>query len=145
MTTLKIKHMKNTNKKVRDVLAEVARDKKYSQYAQEARTRIQIGAELFKAREKAGISQRALAKLAGTTQKVISNIEGGDLNPGICLLQRIAQELRMRFIFGDAELSQQGMTINDILHFGQEDKNVFSEKITIRSIREETSSNSGNF
>jgi transcriptional regulator with XRE-family HTH domain len=39
------------------------------------------------------LSQTQLAKDAGTTQAIISNLENGDYNPSIDLLARIAQAL----------------------------------------------------
>ncbi len=45
---------------------------------------------VLRARLKAGISQAALAKRAGTTQAVISRLESGDGNPSAELIGRVA-------------------------------------------------------
>jgi len=128
--------MKNTNKEIEDVLAEASLSKNYQAFLEEAQTKIKIGSELFKAREKARMSQRDLAKLVGTTQKVISRIESGDVNPGICLLERIAQKMKIRLSFGDATLVQQGMTIEDILQFGSREGSKFSPGIVAKPVGE---------
>jgi transcriptional regulator with XRE-family HTH domain len=124
--------MENKSEGIRDVMAEVKLGKDYSKFLQESKTKLKVGVELFETRERMGISQRELARLVGSTQKVISYIETGDVNPGICLLQRIAQVLKIKFIFGDATLSHQGMTIKDIVQFNSnEGKEFFREKVEL--------------
>ena len=49
--------------------------------------------ELIRARIEGKVSQRQLAKKAGTTQAVISRIENMTVSPSIGLLQRIAESL----------------------------------------------------
>jgi len=56
----------------------------------------QVTKTLIKARLKDKISQRELAKKAGTTQAVISRIENMNVSPSINLLQRIADSLGRR-------------------------------------------------
>lgn len=53
----------------------------------------QITRELIHARIRGRLSQRQLAKKAGTTQAVISRIENMSVNPSVDLLQRIAASL----------------------------------------------------
>lgn len=53
----------------------------------------QVTCALIEARIKGKISQRQLAKKAGTTQAVISRIENMNVSPSIGLLQRIASSL----------------------------------------------------
>ena len=74
-----------------DAIAEARRHPRYGEYAQEARARIVLATEVYRAREKKGLSQQALAKRAKTTQKVISKVENGEVNVGIDLMFKIAQ------------------------------------------------------
>jgi transcriptional regulator with XRE-family HTH domain len=50
---------------------------------------VDIGSRLRRAREKAGISQRALAKRAGITNSTISLMESNGTNPSIGALKRV--------------------------------------------------------
>ena len=50
---------------------------------------VEIGSRLRRAREKAGISQRALAKRAGITNSTISLMESDGPNPSIGALKRV--------------------------------------------------------
>ena len=87
--------MKNINKKKIDLdpIAEARKGKYFNKYSKEARERINLGVEIYNARENLKISQQELAKKAGTTQKVISRIENADVNLGFSLLNRIAEVL----------------------------------------------------
>lgn len=56
-----------------------------------------IAEMLFAAREAAGLTQRELAKLAGTTQQVISQLENADYEGhSTSILRRIATALNSR-------------------------------------------------
>lgn len=54
-----------------------------------------IGHEIRRYREARGLSQRRLAELAGTTQASIAHIEGGQANPTLGLVERLAHALGM--------------------------------------------------
>jgi len=84
--------MKNIIKKKKniDIMAEVRKNKNYAKYANEADIKIRIAEEVYKARTKKGLSQQELAKIIGTTQKVLSNIENADVNVGTVLLHKIS-------------------------------------------------------
>lgn len=43
-----------------------------------------------------GMSQRWLAEKAGTTQRVISLLEGGKYNPTLALLERLAEAMNLQ-------------------------------------------------
>jgi transcriptional regulator with XRE-family HTH domain len=58
-----------------------------------ARIRIRVGQEISDSRKTLKITQADLAKQCGTTQRLISNIENGDINVGIELLNRISKAL----------------------------------------------------
>lgn len=62
----------------------------------------QVTRELIRARLQSNLSQRDLAKKAGTTQAVISRIENMNTNPSVDLLQRLAasmgRKLEIKFV-----------------------------------------------
>jgi len=96
MKILKIirKIMKNMNKKNNlDPIAEIKKHSKFKRFSEEAEIRTRLAIEIYETRGIKKISQQELAKMAETTQKVISRIESGDVNIGIDLLQRIAKNL----------------------------------------------------
>ena len=59
----------------------------------EAGARIALGQAVFDRRTALGISQAELAARAGTTQTVISRLEGGAVTPTLPLLHRLAGAL----------------------------------------------------
>lgn len=59
----------------------------------EAGTRIALGQAVYNRRAVLGISQAELAARAGTTQTVISRLEGGAVTPTLPLLHRLAKAL----------------------------------------------------
>lgn len=59
----------------------------------EAGTRIALGQAVYDRRTALGISQSELARRAGTTQTVISRLEGGAVTPTLPLLHRLAGAL----------------------------------------------------
>jgi transcriptional regulator with XRE-family HTH domain len=79
-----------------DPLAQIKKSKNYNLYAKESDERIRLAAAVYNKRVGWGWSQQKLAKLANTTQKVISNIENADMNPGLNLLNRIGESLHFR-------------------------------------------------
>ncbi len=58
-----------------------------------SKTEYSLGKALIEKRMRKGMSQRALAKKAHTTQAVISRIESMNSNPSLLLLKRIARAL----------------------------------------------------
>jgi transcriptional regulator with XRE-family HTH domain len=59
-----------------------------------------IAQEVYGARVKANLSQKTLAVLVGTTQRIISNIENAEINVGFNLLHRIAKALNIALVVG---------------------------------------------
>jgi predicted transcriptional regulator len=59
----------------------------------EAGARIALGQAVYDRRIALGISQSELARRAGTTQTVISRLEGGAVTPTLPLLHRLAGAL----------------------------------------------------
>lgn len=91
--------MKNikTKKSNINLIAEAKKGPYFERFSKEARERIRLGVEIYNKRELMEISQQELAKRAETTQKVISNIENGDVNVGFSLLNRIAGVLNFNY------------------------------------------------
>jgi len=81
---------KNLN---RDPMAEAKKDKDFLRHSEAARVRIKLAVEVFKVREEKGLTQQALAKMIGTTQKVVSKVENAEVNIGIDLFNRIRKNL----------------------------------------------------
>lgn len=85
--------MKNMKKNNIDSITEIKNYSKFKRFSEEAEVRIKLAIEIYEARKLKRLSQQELARMAETTQKVISRIESGDVNVGIDLLQRIAKNL----------------------------------------------------
>jgi transcriptional regulator with XRE-family HTH domain len=89
--------MKNINKKIKnkniDAIAEARKGKRFQQYSKDATSRIRLAVEIYNTRNSMGLSQQVLAKQIGSTQKIISRVENGDMNIGISLLNRFIEKL----------------------------------------------------
>ena len=96
--------MKNINKKNIDSMAKARKYKLFDDYSKEARSRIVLATEIYRARTKKGISQQELAKEIKTTQKVVSRIENAEVNLGIDLLYKITSYLGVKISIGEARL-----------------------------------------
>lgn len=76
-----------------EYLKEQFKDPDFAKEWEKSEAAYQVTRELIKARIEGKISQRQLAKNAGTTQAVISRIENMTVSPSIALVQRIANSL----------------------------------------------------
>lgn len=76
-----------------DYLQEQLKDPEFKREWEKSEVAYQITRELIGARIGGKISQRLLAKKAGTTQAVISRIENMSVSPSVGLVQRIANSL----------------------------------------------------
>ena len=87
--------MKNMNKQksTLDPIAEARKSKGFSSYSKSARINVRLAGEVYTKRKSRGWSQIKLAKEIGTTQRIISNIESGDVNIGVDLLKRLVDGL----------------------------------------------------
>ena len=85
-----------------DYLKQQLKNPKFKKGWEKSEAAYQLTKALIEARLKGRISQRELAKRAGTTQAVISRIENMNVSPSIRLLQRIAnslgKKLEIRFV-----------------------------------------------
>lgn len=90
--------MKNINKNIRtasDPIAEARKNKNFLLYSKTARVTVRLAAEVYEKRKQREWTQIRLAKEIGTTQKVVSNIEGADVEIGIGLLKRLVDGLTL--------------------------------------------------
>ena len=72
-------------------------DPNYQKIRAEERVKSQAAQIIYDARTSAGLTQAQLAKLAGTTQSVISRLEDGDYDRhSLATLERIAAALDRR-------------------------------------------------
>lgn len=90
--------MSNTTRDAAEILdMEFGGDPIYEQMRVDARTKSQAAQAIYDARQAAGLTQGQLARLAGTTQSVISRLEDGDYDRhSLALLERIAAALHRR-------------------------------------------------
>jgi ribosome-binding protein aMBF1 (putative translation factor) len=79
----------------------------HDEIKREIESRMKIAVEINCARLATGMTQGKLAKKAKTTQKIISKIENGDYKIGVDLLVRITKSLGIKFLIGDAVISNQ--------------------------------------
>lgn len=82
----------------------------------EAYTDLMVGQMIYNARQEAGLSQTELAKLAGTTQSVISRLEDADYEGhSLPMLRKIANALdrriEMRFVPMNAKSAEEELTL----------------------------------
>jgi len=69
----------------------------YGELRAQERAKSQAAQAIYDARQAAGLTQKQLADLAGTTQSVISRLEDGDYDrPSLALLHRVAAALDRR-------------------------------------------------
>lgn len=74
-------------------LEEQLKDPEFKKEWEKSEAAYQITRELIRARIADKVSQRQLAKRAGTTQAVISRIENMSVSPSLALVGRIAKSL----------------------------------------------------
>lgn len=69
------------------------KDPKFKKLWEKSEVEYQLSRQIIKKRLEKKMSQQGLAKKAGTTQAVISQIENSSLNPSLDLLKRISAGL----------------------------------------------------
>ncbi len=87
--------------KTKDVLKIIDRmvgqDKRLRELIVEETINVHVARMIYDARNKAGLTQKELAKLVGTTQSVIARLENADYDGhSLNMLQRIAAALNKR-------------------------------------------------
>lgn len=79
-----------------DDLRERLKNPAFRKEWEDSEVEFQLGCKLIEARLKRDLSQRDLAKKAGTSQSQIARIEGMDANPSLRLLKRITHALNTK-------------------------------------------------
>jgi transcriptional regulator with XRE-family HTH domain len=77
---------------------------------------------LRRARTRAGLSQRALAGRAGTSQSAVAAIETGRKEPTVATLQRLLAATGSVLVLADSEqevLRRRGRQLVDVLHLAE--------------------------
>jgi len=87
-------------------------DPKLREFIEEQKLNVRVAEMIHDAREAAGLTQAALAKLVGTTQSVVSRLEDADYKGrSLTMLERIAhalgQRLEVRLVPERGPLAQQ--------------------------------------
>ena len=74
------------------------------------------------ARSRAGLSQRALAAAAGTSQSAVAAIEAGRKQPTVATLERLLHAAGTELVPADEEqaaLLRRGRRLEDVLHLAE--------------------------
>jgi uncharacterized protein len=77
---------------------------------------------LRRARTRAGLSQRALAGRAGTSQAAVAAIETGRKDPTVATLQRLLAAAGSTLVLADSEqevLRRRARQLEDVLHLAE--------------------------
>jgi transcriptional regulator with XRE-family HTH domain len=69
---------------------------KYSKAHEALEEEFVLASAVIDARNRAGLTQKALAKKMGTTQPVVARLESGRVRPSLRTLERLARATRSR-------------------------------------------------
>lgn len=75
------------------VRKELLKDPEVRKEYERLKPRYALISQLIEARMKKGLTQAQLAKKMGTKQSAIARVEGGNANPSIAFLEKLAQAL----------------------------------------------------
>ena len=94
---------KRTRSALAIIARDVGRDPSFRRMVDEELVNAQVARGIFEARAKAGLTQKQLAQLVGTTQPVIARLEDADYDGhSLSMLRRIAdalgQKIEVRFL-----------------------------------------------
>jgi Helix-turn-helix. len=104
--------MKNfKNKKITNSIAELRKSPGFKKDLEDIRARIELSVEIYNARNQSGLSQTKLAKLASTTQRIISNIESAQVNVGFDLIRRVVRALNLTFKIGATDFGNNNFVL----------------------------------
>lgn len=86
----------NQKSRAVSLLKELAQeDPDFERYYQDAHVNTTVAQMIYDARQEAGLTQSELAKLVGTSQSVISDLEDADYEGhSLSMLRRVAQALQ---------------------------------------------------
>lgn len=81
-----------------EVFAQSQKDPSWKALYEKADLDMRVSLQIVRARERAGLTQGQLAKAIGTTQSVVSRIEGADQNLTVTTLHKIARALSCELV-----------------------------------------------
>ncbi len=93
---VKLKSSRENSIPLKDILKEELKDLEFQKAYEAESLKYEIAAKIRARRKAKKLSQQHLARLAHTTQKVVSRIECGEVSVGVDLLQRITSVLGLR-------------------------------------------------
>jgi predicted transcriptional regulator len=97
MKKTKLKKPEKTSDAIEILDRMMGKDSEMRRLVEEARINAVVAQLIYDARNKAGLTQEALAKLVGTKQPVIARLEDADYEGhSLTMLQRIAEALNQR-------------------------------------------------
>ncbi len=76
-------------------LSKEIKDPQFKKGYEEEKQKLNLGFQIFRAREKAGLTQSELAKRISTKQSNISRLEEGNYNFTVAMLDKIAAALNV--------------------------------------------------
>lgn len=83
------------NKKISDPIAEMRKNKEFSEFSSDSKMRLNFGIEVYNKRKELGLSQQKFAKKIKSTQKVISNIENGAVDLQSSTINKVNTVLKL--------------------------------------------------
>lgn len=83
-------------KKWSELKAEWMKDEEFKKEYERLAPRYELISQLITARTKKGLTQKELARKIGTKQSAIARLEGGNVNPSLGFLEKIASALGAR-------------------------------------------------
>lgn len=83
-------------KSFQDFKKEALKDPEVKKAYDDLRLEFEIAAAVIEKRLKKGLTQSQLAKKIGTKQSAISRLEGGDSNPSVGFLEKVAKALDVK-------------------------------------------------
>ena len=78
---------------MKNPIEEIKKYKDFPRLEEEARLKVAFAVIVYQRRNKLGWTQKELAKKCYTTQRIISNIENGEMNQGLWLFSRLIKNL----------------------------------------------------
>lgn len=101
---------------INDLFNDWEQDPEYQEEERKQGVFLDLGIAFYRARKKLGLSQTRLAKLAETAQPNISRIEGGEGNPTLSFIIKLAKTLNKKVVIQlvDFEYSASDFVTQDI-------------------------------
>lgn|GEM_PF-3416253 len=115
------------NNKKRDLISQIKKGPGFKKISEEVDALVRLAIEINEQRTAKSWTQQKLAQKAGTSQKMISKIENGEVDVGFDLLQRLARSLDVELRLGRAAL----VKIKDVAVINQEDESLIKASVSL--------------